>query len=61
MRKASEVQHTFNLEFERVMCMADCNKLGHNLSPFYKRAAYAGTSQEVGEIHAKSTKTGHRH
>lgn len=60
MRRASDVPHTFNLEFERLMGMADCNKLGHELSPFYKRAAYYGTSQEVGEIHAKSTKTGHR-
>ena len=55
MRKASDQAHHTGVDFERITTMIDMGKMGHNLSPFYTRPAYYGTSQQTGGDHAESS------
>lgn len=61
MRKASDLSHHTGTDFDRITTMLDMGKLGRNLSPFYTRPAYYGTSQQTGGDHAESNERGHRH
>ena len=50
MRKASSQKHEINIEFDSLLRASDRNKLSRHLSDFYTRSAYAGTSQETGDL-----------
>ena len=60
MRKASDLAHHTGVDLEIINTMLDMGKIKHNLSPFYTRPAYYGTSQQTGGDHAEGTQGHHR-
>ena len=59
MRKASDLAHHKGVELDKIMTMMDMGKLKRNLSAFYTRPAYYGTSQQMGGKHAESDERSH--